>query len=100
MLWLVGLAAVVLTAGTTRLARPAWIVLGASILTTTTLGSAEHTLLRNLALLVAAIDASIAMVWRCCAARRPRRAASARAAGTPGAFRGRVPPTPVSSQPR
>ena len=29
MLWLVGLAAVVLTAGTTRLARPAWIVLGA-----------------------------------------------------------------------
>ena len=38
MLWLVGLAAVVLTAGTTRLARPAWIVLGASLLTTTTLG--------------------------------------------------------------
>ncbi len=63
MLWLVGLAAVVLTAGTTRLARPAWIVLGASILSTSVFGSAEHTLFRNLALLVATIDASIAMIW-------------------------------------
>jgi hypothetical protein len=62
MLWLVGLAAVVLTAGTTRLARPAWIVLGASLLSTAALGSAEHTLLRNAALLVAAIDACVAMV--------------------------------------
>ncbi len=42
MLWLVGLAAVVLTAGTTRMARPAWIVLGASILSTGVFGSAEH----------------------------------------------------------
>jgi len=63
MLWLVGLAAVVLTAGTTRLARPAWIVLGAAILTPTTLGSAEHTLIRNIALLVATVDASVAMIW-------------------------------------
>lgn len=62
MLWLVGLAAVVLTAGTTRLARPAWIVLGAAILTTSTLGSAEHTLLRNIALLIATVDASVAMI--------------------------------------
>src|SRR5262249_61124901 len=61
LLWLVGLAAVVLPAGTTRLARPAWIVLGAAILTTATLGSAEHTLLRNVALVVAAIDASFAV---------------------------------------
>jgi hypothetical protein len=62
MLWLVGLAAVVLTAGTTRLARPAWIVLGSAVLTTATLGSAEDTLLRNLALIVATIDASVAMI--------------------------------------
>jgi hypothetical protein len=62
MLWLVGLAAVVLTAGTTRLARPAWIVLGASILTTAAFGSPEHILLRNVALVVAAIDACVAMI--------------------------------------
>ncbi len=62
MLWLVGLAAVVLTAGTTRLARPAWIVVVASILSTSTFGSAEHTLFRNIALLVATIDACVAMV--------------------------------------
>ena len=91
MLWLVGLAAVVLTAGTTRLARPAWIVLGASLLTTTTLGSAEHTLLRNLALLVATIDASVAMVLML---RRTPDAASGPGLQRPS------PPTPVSSQPR
>ena len=62
MLWLVGLAAVVLTAGTTRMARPAWIVLGASILTTGVLRSAEHTLLRNLGLIIAAIDACVALI--------------------------------------
>ncbi len=91
MLWLVGLAAVVLTAGTTRLARPAWIVLGASLLTTTTLGSAEHTLLRNLALLGATIDASVAMVSML---RRPTGAAPELGLQRPR------PPTPVSSQPR
>jgi hypothetical protein len=62
MLWLVGLAAVVLTAGTTRMARPAWIVLGASILTTGLLRSAEHTLLRNLGLIVASIDACVTLI--------------------------------------
>ena len=62
MLWLVGLAAVILTAGSTRMARPAWIVLGASILTTGVLRSAEHTLLRNLALIIAAIDACVALI--------------------------------------
>ena len=62
MLWLVGLAAVILTAGTTRLARPAWIVLGASILSTAVFRSAEDTLFRNLALVVATIDASVAMI--------------------------------------
>jgi hypothetical protein len=62
MLWLLGLAAVVLTAGSTRLARPAWIVLGASLLSTSAFGSPEHTLLRNVGLLVAAVDACVAMV--------------------------------------
>jgi len=62
MIWLLGLAAVVLTAGTTRLARPAWLVIGATILSTRAFGSAESTLIRNLALLAASIDASIAML--------------------------------------
>jgi Glycosyltransferase family 87 len=62
MIWLLGLAAVVLTAGSTRLARPAWLVIGATILTTSAFGSAESTLIRNLALLAATVDASIAMI--------------------------------------
>jgi Glycosyltransferase family 87 len=62
MLWMLGLAAVVLTAGTTRLARPAWVVIGAIILSTAAFESAEHTLFRNLGLLAATIDASIAMI--------------------------------------
>jgi hypothetical protein len=62
MIWLLGLAAVVLTAGGTRLARPAWLVVGATIITTGALGSSEVTLIRNLALLAATVDASIAMV--------------------------------------
>lgn len=61
MIWLLGLAAVVLTAGTARLARPAWLVVGATILSASAFGSAESTLIRNLALLAAASDASIAM---------------------------------------
>lgn len=62
MIWLLGLSAVVLTAGTPRLARPAWLVIGATILSTSAFGSPESTLIRNVALLAAAIDASIAMV--------------------------------------
>jgi Glycosyltransferase family 87 len=62
MIWLLGLAAVVLTAGTTRLARPAWLVIGATILSTGAFGSAENTLIRNLALVAATVDASIAMI--------------------------------------
>lgn len=66
MIWLLGLAAVVLTAGRTRLARPAWIVIGALILTTSVYNSPDSAIVRNLALLVAAIDAAITMaksVW-------------------------------------
>lgn len=62
MVWLLGLAAVVLSAGTARLARPAWIVVAATILTTAVQRSPELLLLRNIALLVATIDAAIAMV--------------------------------------
>jgi hypothetical protein len=62
MVWLLGLAAVVLSAGTGRMARPAWIVIGATILSTSTFRSAENTLIRDVALLAAAIDAAIAMV--------------------------------------
>jgi hypothetical protein len=62
MVWLLGLAAVVLSAGTTRLARPAWIVVGATALSTATFKSPELTLLRDLALLCATVDATVAMV--------------------------------------
>lgn len=62
MIWLLGLSAVVLTAGTSRLARPAWLVIGATILSTSAFGSPENTLIRNLAILAATIDASIAMI--------------------------------------
>ncbi len=68
MLWLLGLAAVVLTTGGTRLARPAWTVVGAVILTAGLYLSPANFVLRNTALLVAAIDASVAMVV---AVRRP-----------------------------
>lgn len=61
MVWLLGLAAVVLSAGTTRLARPAWITVAAALLTTATFRAPALTLLRDLALVVAAADASLAM---------------------------------------
>jgi hypothetical protein len=62
MVWLLGLAAVVLSARTTRLARPAWIVVGAAVLSTATFKSPELTLVRDLALLCATVDAAAAMV--------------------------------------
>lgn len=62
MVWLLGLAAVVLSAGTARLARPAWIVVGATTLSTATFKSPELTLIRDTALLVATVDAAVAMV--------------------------------------
>ena len=64
MVWLLGLAAVVLSAGSTRLRRPAWIVVGATALSTATFKSPELTLLRDLALLCATVDAAAAMVQR------------------------------------
>jgi Glycosyltransferase family 87 len=62
MVWLLGLAAVVLSAGTARLARPAWIVVGAAALSMATFKSPELTLIRDLALLGATVDAVVAIV--------------------------------------
>jgi Glycosyltransferase family 87 len=62
MIWVIGLAAVVLTAGTTRLARPAWIAVGAAVLTATIYASSANMLVRNAALLVAALDAVLGMI--------------------------------------
>lgn len=61
MVWLLGLAAVVLSAGSTRLHRPAWIVVGATALSTATFKSPELTLIRDVALLCATIDAAAGM---------------------------------------
>jgi Glycosyltransferase family 87 len=62
MVWLLGLAAVVLSAGSTRLRRPAWIVVGAAALSVATFKSPGLILLRDLALLCATADAAVAMV--------------------------------------
>jgi hypothetical protein len=66
LIWMVGLCAIVLTSRRTRVGRPAWVVLGAIVLTAGLYQSPANFVLRNTALLVAAIDASIAMalaVW-------------------------------------
>ena len=57
MIWLVALAAIVLSDRETRLARPAWIVIGAAILTAGIYQSPANFIFRNLALVVAMIDA-------------------------------------------
>jgi hypothetical protein len=75
MIWMLGLAAVVLTAGKSRLKRPAWTVVAAAILTTSAYGPmgaygttynvygpAFIMLIRNLALIVATVDASATMI--------------------------------------
>lgn len=62
MVWLLALAAVVLSAGSARMARPAWLTAGAAILTTTLFRSPEMILIRDLALLAATVDACAAMV--------------------------------------
>jgi hypothetical protein len=62
MLWLLGLAAVVLCSASTRLRRPAWIVIAAATVTTALARNPELILLRDLALLAATVDATIAMV--------------------------------------
>jgi hypothetical protein len=61
MIWLIGLAAVVLTAGSTRMRRPAWVVIGAIVLTAGVYQAPANMVIRNLALLVASIDAAMVM---------------------------------------
>ncbi len=73
MVWLFGLAAVTLAEARTRVSRPAWITIGAAALTTAAYGSLGawgpapiygspfNMVVRNAALLVAAVDASVAM---------------------------------------
>lgn len=66
LIWLIGLTAVVLSSKRTRLERPAWIVIGAVIITAGLYQSPANFVIRNSALLVAAIDAAvtmIALVW-------------------------------------
>ncbi|HVY79117.1 MAG TPA: glycosyltransferase family 87 protein [Solirubrobacterales bacterium] len=74
MIWLFGLSAVTLAEARSRVSRPAWFVIGAAILTTAAYGpqgawgpppiySSFNMAIRNLALLVAAADASLAMYW-------------------------------------
>jgi hypothetical protein len=58
MIWLLGLAAVVFSAGSTRLRRPAWIVVAATALSAKALRSPEVILMRDVALLFAATDAA------------------------------------------
>lgn len=81
MVWLLGLAAVVLGAGSARLRRPAWIVVGAATLSTATFKSPELILIRDLALLGATADAAVGMVQ---ALRLPRSETGLAAPGEPG----------------
>ena len=62
MIWMVGLSAVMLTAGTRRMARPAWIVIGAVVLSAGLYQAPANLVIRNAALLFAALDAAVAMV--------------------------------------
>jgi hypothetical protein len=60
MIWLVGLCAVVLTSRRTRVARAAWLTVGAIVLTAGVAQAIAITLVtRNLVLLYAAIDAAV-----------------------------------------
>jgi hypothetical protein len=61
MIWMVGMAGVVLSAGRTRLARPAWIAIAAIILTAGLYQSSLNLVMRNIALLVAAVDACVTL---------------------------------------
>jgi len=73
LVWGLGLAAVLLSTRGSRLYRPAWIVIGAAVITAAAYGplgaegpfpiygSPFNMVVRNLALLVAAIDASVTM---------------------------------------
>lgn len=62
MIWLLGLTAVVLASRDSRLRRPAWIVTVAIGLTAAIYADRAYLVLRNVILLVAAVDAAVVMV--------------------------------------
>jgi len=62
MIWVIGVAAVVLGSERTNVERPAWLALGAVVLTTGIYASSSTMAIRNLVLLAAAIDAGWTMV--------------------------------------
>ena len=61
MIWMVGLSAVILSGGTRRMARPAWVVIGAVVLSAGLYQASANMVIRNVALLIASIDAAVAM---------------------------------------
>jgi hypothetical protein len=62
MLWVIGMAAVVLGSERTNIERPAWIAMGAVLLTTGIYLAPANMAIRNIALLIAAVDATWTMV--------------------------------------
>ncbi len=62
LIWMVGLVAVVLSSTRTRMLRPALVVLGAVVLTAGLYQDSANFVIRNLALLVAVIDAGWILV--------------------------------------
>ena len=62
MIWLIGVAAVVLGSERTNVERPAWLALAAVVLTTGIYAASSTMAIRNLVLLAAAVDATVTMV--------------------------------------
>jgi hypothetical protein len=63
MIWVIGVAAVVLGSERTNVARPAWLAIGAVVLTTGIYAASSTMAIRNLVLLAAAVDAAVTMVF-------------------------------------
>lgn len=61
MIWVIGMAAVVLGSERTNVERPAWLAIGAVVLTTGIYAASSTMAIRNLVLLAAAIDAAVTM---------------------------------------
>lgn len=79
MIWLIGMAAVVLGSERTNIVRPAWFALAAVLLTPGIYSSPSTMAIRSLVLLVAAVDATVTMV-RLLRAPAPRDSAEATSA--------------------
>lgn len=79
MVWLLALCAVVLSLRRTRIARDAWIVLAAVGLTAAIPEAPAYLVMRNTALLFAAVDAAIALVLALVREPLPRRSLESRA---------------------